>query len=165
MFFGKSVVIISKMAIDDIDKKILRTIQADSRITVVDLADRVGLSATPCARRLQRMEKDGIIKGYVTALDQKALGLPVSVFVFIKLERQIRDSLSNFETSISLLPEVVDCYLMSGRFDYLLRVVAVDLTDFENFLKSKLTNIEGVASIESSFALNQILQRHSLPIY
>ncbi len=158
-------VIISKMAIDDIDKKILRTIQADSRITVVDLADRVGLSATPCARRLQRMEKDGIIKGYVTALDQKALGLPVSVFVFIKLERQIRDSLSNFETSISLLPEVVDCYLMSGRFDYLLRVVAVDLTDFENFLKSKLTNIEGVASIESSFALNQILQRHSLPIY
>jgi Lrp/AsnC family transcriptional regulator, leucine-responsive regulatory protein len=152
------------MNLDSIDKKILSLLQADSRITVVDLAQRVGLSATPCARRIQRMEAEGIIKGYVTALDQSLVGLPVNVFIFIKLERQIPDSLGTFEARIVQLPEVVDCYLMSGRFDYLLRVVAADIANFEAFLKTKLTSIEGIASVESSFALNQILHRDNLPI-
>jgi Lrp/AsnC family leucine-responsive transcriptional regulator len=152
------------MNLDSIDKKILTLLQADSRITVVDLAQRVGLSATPCARRIQRMEAEGIIKGYVTALDQSLVGLPVNVFIFIKLERQIPDSLGTFEARIVQLPEVVDCYLMSGRFDYLLRVVAADIANFEAFLKTKLTSIEGIASVESSFALNQILHRDNLPI-
>jgi Lrp/AsnC family leucine-responsive transcriptional regulator len=152
------------MQLDAVDKKILKVIQQDSRITVVTLAEKVGLSATPCARRLQRLEKDGVIRGYVTALDQAAIGLPVSVFIFIKLERQYRDSLQTFEENISNLPEVIDCYLMSGRFDYLLRVVAADLASFEAFLKDKLTSIDGIASMESSFALNQILHRNLLPI-
>jgi len=150
--------------LDAIDKKILKIIQEDSRITVVDLAELVGLSATPCARRLQRLQQDGIIRGYFTALDQTAIGLPVSVFVFIKLERQVRDSLGSFEDMITTLPEVVDCYLMSGRFDYLLRVVAEDIAHFEVFLKTKLTSIEGIGSVESSFALNQILHRYTQPI-
>lgn len=152
------------MNLDNIDMKILRTIQEDSRITIVNLAEKVGLSSTPCARRLQRLEKDGYIKGYVTALDQTAVGLPVSVFIFIKLERQVQDSLGTFESRIAALPEVIDCYLMSGRFDYLLRVVAADLAHFEQFLKGKLTKLEGIASIESSFALKQVLHRHVLPI-
>ncbi len=113
---------------------------------------------------MSKLQQDGVIQGYFTALNQAAVGLPVSVFVFIKLERQLCDNLGSFETLIAQLPEVIDCYLMSGRFDYLLRVVASDIAHFETFLKTKLTNIEGISSVESSFALNQILHRQTLPI-
>ncbi len=152
------------MALDAIDKKILRAIQDNSRITNVDLAGVVGLSETPCARRVQRLQHEGVILGHVTQLDQSAIGLPVSVFVFIKLERQLGNSLASFEQAITELPEVMDCYLMSGRFDYLLRVVASDISHFETFLKTRLTKLEGITSVESSFALNQIVHRTSLPI-
>jgi Lrp/AsnC family transcriptional regulator, leucine-responsive regulatory protein len=152
------------MPLDAIDKKILKAIQDDSRITIVDLAARIGLSATPCARRLQRLETDGVIRGYVAALDQTAVGLPVNAFIFIKLERQLRDQLSQFEIQIKDLPEVIDCYLMSGRHDYLLRVVAADLTHLQSFLTDKLTRFDGIASVESSIALSQILHRDQLPI-
>ncbi len=152
------------MILDTIDKNILRILQGNSRITIVDLADKVGLSETPCARRVNRLQEEGVIQGYFTALDQAAVGLPVSVFIFIKLERQLNDKLDSFEALIGNLPEVIDCYLMSGRFDYLLRVVASDISHFEVFLKTKLTSIEGIASVESSFALNQILHRTNLPI-
>ena len=152
------------MHLDSIDKKILGTIQNDSRISVVELAERVGLSPTPCARRLQRLERDGVIRGYVAALDQTQVGLPVNAFIFIKLERQLRDNLTQFEIRIKDLPEVIDCYLMSGRHDYLLRVVAADLTHLQSFLTDKLTRFEGIASVESSIALNQILHRDQLPI-
>ena len=94
------------MHLDSIDKKILGTIQHDSRISVVELAERVGLSPTPCARRLQRLERDGVIRGYVAALDQTQVGLPVNAFIFIKLERQLRDNLTQFEIRIKDLPEV-----------------------------------------------------------
>ncbi len=152
------------MNLDAIDKNILRVIQGNSRVSIVELADKVGLSETPCARRVHKLQDEGVIQGYFTALDQAAVGLPVSVFVFIKLERQLCDNLDSFECLIGSLPEVIDCYLMSGRFDYLLRVVASDISHFEIFLKTKLTRIEGIASVESSFALNQILHRTNLPI-
>lgn len=133
-------------------------------MTIQAIADRVGLSPSPCLRRIRQMERAEIITGYSAMVDQKAVGLPVSVFISIKLERQRARELDAFAAAISRWPEVTDAYLMTGQFDFLLRVVCADLESYEHFLREKLTQVEGVASIESSFSLGTLKVGRSLPI-
>jgi len=150
--------------LDSIDRKILALLQQDGRLTVQEIAARVGLSASPCHRRIKRMEESGLISRYIALVDQKAAGLPVSVFVSIKLERQKEADLARFAKAISGWSEVLECYLMTGPRDYLLRVVVADLAAYEQFLKRKLTRLDGISSIESSFALDQIKYTNALPV-
>jgi Lrp/AsnC family leucine-responsive transcriptional regulator len=150
--------------LDEIDRKIIAALQADGKITVNELAEKVGLSASPCARRVRLLEQAKVIKGYTAIIDQKKVGLPISAFASIKLERQREDALERFSKAVSRWPEVVDCYLMTGQRDYLLRIVVRDLEAYERFLNDKLTRLEGVASIETSFALKQIKRSEALPV-
>lgn len=150
--------------LDAIDRKILAALQADGRITMQQLADQVGLSVSPCHRRVKLLEKSGVISRYTAQVDQKAIGLHVSVFISIKLTRQKEEDLARFAKAISKWDEVLECYLMTGNRDYLLRVVAADLAAYETFLKTKLTRLDGIASIESSFALSQVKYSIALPV-
>jgi Lrp/AsnC family leucine-responsive transcriptional regulator len=150
--------------LDDMDRKILNLLQEDARLTVQEIADRVGLSSSPCHRRMRQLEERGIILKTIAMVDQKAVGLPVSVFVSIKLERQKEKDLEKFARAISGWREVLECYLMTGPRDYLLRVVVADLAAYEQFLKQKLTRLDGISSIESSFALDQIKYTNALPL-
>jgi len=149
---------------DAIDRKLLQLLQQDGRMTAQALAERVGLSPSPCLRRIRIMEQKGIIRGYVALVDQKRVDLPVSVFVSIKLERQREEELDAFNAAVATWPEVVEAYLMTGQQDYLLRVVVSDLDAYERFLKTKLTRVEGVSSIQSSFALSQAKHTNVLPL-
>jgi Lrp/AsnC family leucine-responsive transcriptional regulator len=150
--------------LDAIDIKIIRALQADGKVTIGDLAEQVGLSPSPCARRVRILEQAGIIKGYSAVIDQTKVGLPISAFASIKLERQREEDLDRFAQAVAKWPEVVDCYLMTGQRDYLMRIVARDLEAYEQFLKQKLTRLDGVASIETSFALGQVKRSEVLPI-
>ena len=151
-------------ALDAIDRKILSQLQSDSRVTMQELADKVGLSVSPCHRRVKLLEERGVITRYIATVDQKSLGLHVSVFISIKLARQKEEDLNRFAKAISKWDEVLECYLMTGNRDYLLRVVAADLSSYEAFLKNKLTRLDGIASIESSFALSQVKYSIALPV-
>src|SRR5262245_32560441 len=151
-------------SLDAIDRKILGHLQTDGRMTMQELADKVGLSVSPCHRRVKLLEERGVISRYVATVDQKALGLHVSVFISIKLARQKEEDLNRFARAISKWDEVLECYLMTGNRDYLLRVVAADLSSYEAFLKNKLTRLDGIASIESSFALSQVKYSIALPV-
>lgn len=150
--------------LDAIDRNILDILQKEGRIANIDLAERTGLSASPCARRVKHLEESGIIARYAALIDQKAVGLPVNVFVNVTLERQIEGALQNFETEILKRPEVMECYLMTGESDYFLRIVVADLDAYERFLVDHLTRIPGIANIKSSFALKQIAYRTELPL-
>ena len=150
--------------LDAIDRKILHHLQQDGRMSLADLADKVGLSPSPCLRRIRILEKAGVIARYAAVLNQQAVGLPVSVFISVKLEKQKQDALDRFAKTIARWPEVMECYLMTGPRDYWLRVVVPDLAAYERFLKEKLTRLDGVASIESSFALGQVKHSQALPI-
>jgi Lrp/AsnC family leucine-responsive transcriptional regulator len=152
------------MQLDAIDRKILGLLQQDGRITVADLAAQVGLSASPCLRRIRMLEKAKVISRYVAVLDQQQVGLPISVFASVKLEKQKEEALARFAHAIEKWPEVLECYLMTGPRDYLLRIVVEDLAAYERFLKQKLTRLDGIASIESSFALEQVKYTNLLPI-
>ncbi len=152
-----------KKDLDATDRKILELLQADGRMSLADLAEKVGLSPSPCLRRV-RMLEDGVISRYVAVLDQRAVGLPVSVFVSIKLEKQRQELLDRFAKAIERWPEVLECYLMTGSRDYWMRVVVPDLDAYERFVKQKLTRVEGIASIESSFALEQVKYTNVLPV-
>ena len=146
------------------DRKILRALQEDGRMTIQALADRVGLSPSPVLRRIRQLEADGVISGYSANVDQKIAGLPISVFISIRLERQRSNELDAFGAAISQWPEVMECYLMTGQFDFLMRVVCKDLVSYEHFLREKLTQVEGVALIESSFSLGAVKFSRVLPI-
>jgi Lrp/AsnC family leucine-responsive transcriptional regulator len=150
----------TKIKLDDIDRKIIGELQRNCRLTSQELADRVGLSASPCARRVRILEENGAIKGYVAVIDQAKVGLPVNVFASVKLERQREEELDTFSHAIAQWPEVADCYLMTGQRDYLLRIVVRDLESYERFLKEKLTRLTCIASIESSFALGEVKRSH-----
>jgi len=154
----------SKPFLDAIDVRILRALQEDGRMTIQDLAAKAGLTPSPCLRRVRMLEEAGVISGYVAVLDQGKVGLAVSVFVSIRLERQREDELERFSKAIALWPEVLECYLMTGQRDYLMRVVVADLPAYERFLKEKLTRLTCVASIESSFALGQVKHTQILPL-
>ena len=150
--------------LDAIDRRILTELQADARISNAALAEAVGLSPSPCLRRVRALEAAGVIRRYAALLEPAEVGLPISVFVQVTLERQIDRALETFETAIQDRPEVMECYLMTGDADYLLRVVVSDLTAYERFLKEHLTRVSGVASIKSSFALNQVKYSTALPL-
>ncbi len=152
------------MTLDHIDRRILSQLQTDARTPNVDLAEKVGLSPTPCARRVKNLEAEGVISRYVTLVDQKTVGLPVSVFVNVTLERQVEQALDIFESFISERPEVMECYLMTGDADYLLRVVVADLDAYERFIVDHLTKVPGIANIKSSFALKQVAYKTALPV-
>jgi len=154
----------SQIELDAIDQRILGRLQGNARLSNVDLADEVGLSPSPCLRRVRALEEAGVITGYAALVDQEAVGLPVSVFIMVTLERQIEHALEEFESKVRALPEVMECYLMTGDSDYLLRVVTQDLRAYEAFLMNHLTKFAGVSSIKSSFALKQVVYRTALPI-
>ena len=149
---------------DAIDCRILNILQEDAQISNAELAKHIGISPSPCWRRVKRLEKEGVIKRRVTLLDPAIVGLPVSVFVRVSLERQIESALETFEHAVLSRSEVMECYLMTGDSDYLLRVVVADLVAYERFMIDHLTRINGVASINSSFALKQVKYRTALPL-
>jgi Lrp/AsnC family leucine-responsive transcriptional regulator len=151
------------MRLDAIDRKIIRTLQQDARLTNQDLADRVGLSPSPCLRRVRKLEADGILAGYTALVDQEKFGYPINVFVNIRLEKPSADSIEDFEREIGAIDEVVECYLMTGSRDYLLRVVSQDLKSYEALVRDRLTAIPGVLSLESSFAFGQVKRTNILP--
>jgi Lrp/AsnC family leucine-responsive transcriptional regulator len=142
--------------LDRIDHKILRELQKDARLSHQDLSDRIGLSPSPCARRIRKLEADGYITGYSAVIDEDKLGFGFSVFVSVRLDRQVDDRLVSFEEELCRFPEVVDCWLMTGSFDYLIRIAVQDLNEFERFLTGRLTKLDGVASIESSIPIRRV---------
>lgn len=150
--------------IDRIDRAIIRELQVDGRLSNQVLSERVGLSPSPCSRRLKLLEDAGVIKGYTALIDEAEIGFTMSVFVFIKLERQVDDSLTTFESAIMDFPEVLDCWLMTGTRDYLLRIITTGLPHFETFLTGELTKIPGVASIESSLSLRRVKSAPPMPL-
>jgi|SRR5277367_961609 len=149
---------------DPVDLKILRLIQDDSSIPNVELARKVALSPSPCLRRVQLLEEAGVIVRRVTLLDPAALGLGMNVFVQVSLEKQTERTLRTFEKAVAAYPEVLECYLMSGEADYLLRVILADMAAFERFIIDRLTRIPGVASVRSSFAMKQVKYTTRLPV-
>lgn len=149
---------------DAIDARLLSALQRDGRQTVTDLAAAIGLSPTPCARRLARLEAEGIIEGYSARIDQARIGLPVSVFVQVELESQSKDAIDAFERAVRGFERVMECHLMTGTRDILMRVVAADLTDFDRFLEEKLMRVPGIRSTRSSFALRTMVRRQVLPV-
>lgn len=149
---------------DAIDVRILERLQHDARISNVDLARAVNLSPSPCLARVRQLEQEGYIGRYVALLDPKKLGLTVSVLVQVTLERQIESALETFEKAVRERPEVMECYLMTGDADYLLRVVVPDVPAFERFILDFLSRVPGVGNIKSSFALKQVKYQTALPI-
>lgn len=147
---------VNSVDLDDFDMQILRLLRQDGRISIQNLSDQIALSPTPTARRLRRLEESGVITGYSALIDEAALGFGVTVFTSIKLDRQVDDALAEFEAAILGFPEVVDCWLMTGTRDYLLRIVTRDMQEFEQFLVGRLTRAPGVASIESSIPLRRV---------
>ena len=152
------------MQIDAIDLKILDVLQRNARVSNAELAQSVGLSPSPCLRRIRNLEQAGVISKYAAILDQTVVELSISVFVQVTLERQVESALETFERLIRERAEVLECYLMTGDADYLLRIVVPDVAAYEQFLKDHLTRIPGVASIKSSFALNRVKYETALPI-
>jgi Lrp/AsnC family transcriptional regulator, leucine-responsive regulatory protein len=151
-------------ALDDIDRKILSVLQTEGRITNQELADLVGLSPSPCLRRVRHLEQSGVIANYVALLDPNAVGLGVTAFVRVRLNAQDDIQLARFETAIAAFSEVMECYLMTGDSDYQIRVLVGSLQEFEDFLRQKLTRLPGVSQVTSSFALRPIVYRTALPV-
>ena len=151
-------------ALDAIDRRILAALQENARIANTELSAAVGLSPAPCLRRVRALEEHGVIRKHVSLVNPGAVGLPVSVFVSISLERQVEEALKRFERVIRARPEVMECYLMTGDADYLLRVVCADLAAYERFVLDHLTKVPGVSSIRSSFALKQVKYSTALPL-
>ena len=152
------------MKLDRSDHTILSVLQSDGRISNVDLADRAKLSESACLRRVRALEASGLIKGYVAQVDQAKAGLPVNVFVNITLVHQDLTELKAFEEAIQEIPEVMECYLMSGEHDYVLRIVVADVNDYERIHQKYLTRLPGVARVNSSFALRTVRKTNQLPI-
>jgi len=150
-------------ATDDLDRAILRALRDDGRVSLVQLAETVGLSPTPCKRRLQRLEEAGIIAGYVARIDRKAAGFGITVFVSVELERQDAEEVNRFQTEVSRFEEVVTGTLITGGQDFLLEVVVASLEEFENFLQTSLLRIKGIRAVRSRFALKKFIDRARLP--
>ena len=152
------------MLLDRFDKAILDQLQRDGRISNVQLAALVNLSESACLRRVRVLEKAGLIERYVALLDQKEAGLTGTVFVHIVLGREEQSDLAAFEAAVQNIPEVMECYLMTGEFDYLLRVVVSDMADFERIHHSELTRLPGVARVNSSVAIRTVTKKTALPL-
>ncbi|WP_354623413.1 Lrp/AsnC family transcriptional regulator [Psychromonas sp. MME2] len=150
---------------DRIDKKILTLMQSNARISNLELADSVGLSATPCSRRVKRLEESGIIDKHVTLLKPSVLGLNLTVMIGISMDRHTPDRFDKFEQAIAGLPEVLECLIVAGQSaDFLLKVVVRDMQHYEKFLLGQLTKLEGVTGVHSSFVLREVFKKTELPL-
>jgi Lrp/AsnC family transcriptional regulator, leucine-responsive regulatory protein len=149
--------------LDQVDIRILAALQEDARISNAELAEKIALSPSACHRRHELLEEAGYIDRYATILNQEKLGLKVNVFVSLELRAQDKDTLDQFEREIAKHPEVMECYLMTGDKDYLLRIVVTDLEDYERYLNQRLTKVKAVRDIRSSFALRRAAYRTALP--
>lgn len=153
-----------ELRFDAIDRKILAALQDDGRLSNVELAERVGLSPSPCLRRVRLLEEAGAIRGYHATLDRKALGLGLTVFVGIKVERHRDHESTAFQAAVAAIPEVVACHLVSGEADFLLQVVVADLAAYEALLLGTLLKLPGVADIRSTFAIRTVKDGSRLPL-
>lgn len=152
------------MNLDKFDTAILKHLQSDGRMSNVDLASAVSLSESACLRRVRSLEEDGLIEGYVALLNQDKVGLSGDVFVHIGLHREEQSELDAFESAVQCIPEVMECYLMTGEFDYLLRVVVKNMADFERLHKESLTRLPGVARVNSSVSIRTVRKTTELPL-
>ncbi|MEK9979471.1 MAG: Lrp/AsnC family transcriptional regulator [Paracoccaceae bacterium] len=152
------------MMLDTIDRAILNALQNQGRISNAELAELVNLSPSACHRRVQRLEKDGYIKQYVALLNARKIGLPTTVFVEIRLSAQADEVLDNFEKAVARIPDVLECHLMAGTADYILKVVAENTEDFARIHRQHLTRLPGVAQMQSSFALRTVFKTTALPV-
>lgn len=148
---------------DAIDRKIVRVLQENARLTNQELASRVNLSPSPCLRRVRNLEREGVLTGYTAIVDQEKYGLPLNVFVEIKLERPSDELIRGFEAGVSQAEEILECYIMTGSSDYLLHVVSASLRDYEDFIRNVLTKLPGVHSIDSKFAFGQVKRNTVFP--
>ena len=154
-----------EIALDRIDKHILKLMQENGRISNLELADQVGLSPTPCSRRVKRLEDSGLIAGHVTLLDPQALGLNLTAIIGISMDRHTPDRFESFEKAISTMPEIIECSIVTGQTaDFLLKVVVKDMQHYEKFLLGNLTRLDGVTGVHSSFVLRQLVKKTALPI-
>ena len=153
------------ITLDRIDKHILSLMQANGRISNLELADAVGLSPTPCSRRVKRLEESGLIDGYVTLLNAQALGLNLTAIIGISMDRHTPDRFEQFEKAIVNMPEVIECNIVTGQAaDFLLKVVVKDMQHYEKFLLGNLTRLTGVSGVHSSFVLRQMVKKTALPL-
>jgi Lrp/AsnC family leucine-responsive transcriptional regulator len=149
---------------DAIDRKIVRELQANARMTNQELSERVNLSPSPCLRRLRNLEKTGVIVGYTAIVDQEKYGLPLNVFLSVRLEKQTQELIRTFERRIQDIDEVLECYTTTGTNDYLLHVVSDSLKSYERFVKETLTTIPGIGTIESAFAFGVVKRKSAFPL-
>lgn len=153
------------ISLDKIDKRILQLLQANARISNLELAEKIGLSPTPCARRIKRLEDIGVIRSHVTILDEAVLGLSLTAMISISMDRHTPERFEHFEKQIGDFPEIVECSIVTGQSaDYLLKAVLPDMARYEEFLLGRLTKIEGVTGVHSSFVLRKVINRTDLPL-
>lgn len=153
------------MNLDSYDKRILEALQEDGRLSNQDLADRIGLSPSPCLRRVRRLEEVGLISAYRALLNARALGLNLMAFIQISMDRHTPERFDNFERHVGACPEVLECHLITGQAaDYLLKVIVVDMDGFQALLLNKITRIEGVTGVHSSFVMKSPVSKTSLPL-
>jgi DNA-binding Lrp family transcriptional regulator len=151
-------------SLDQIDRRLLAELQDEGRVTNVELAQRVGLTAPPCLRRVRSLEESGIIKGYHAELDGAKLGFSITVFALVSLKSQAEESLRQFEDHMRLLPEVRECHMLNGEIDFILKIVSKDLQSFQEFLTSKLTPAPNVASVKTSLTIRTAKQLPGVPL-
>jgi Lrp/AsnC family transcriptional regulator, leucine-responsive regulatory protein len=154
----------SSLAFDRIDRKILDTLQKNARISNVELAQGVGLSAAPCLRRVQALEQAGVIEGYVGLVNMRKVMLGVEAFINVQLQGQGKNVMDPVEAAIRRFPQVLECYVMTGDWDYLLHVVAQDMDEIQSFLQDNLSQIPGVMRIKTSFAVRRVVKTTALPL-
>ncbi|MDK3017363.1 Lrp/AsnC family transcriptional regulator [Pseudodonghicola flavimaris] len=152
------------MSLDDTDKRILTLLQKKGRMSNADLSEKVNLSPSACHRRVQRLEAEGYIRDYVALLDARKMGVPTTVFVEITLQAQADEVLDAFERAVALIPAVLECHLMAGSADYILKIVAEDTEDFARIHRQYLSRLPGVAQMQSSFALRTVFRTTALPV-
>ncbi|GGD79756.1 Lrp/AsnC family transcriptional regulator [Croceicoccus mobilis] len=152
------------MILDEIDRHLLAELQSEGRITNVELASRVGLTAPPCLRRVRALEEAGIIRGYHAELDPASLGFTITVFAMVSLKSQAEEALRTFEEHMGTLPEVRECHMLNGEIDFMLKIVSHDLQSFQEFLTSKLTPAPNVASVKTSLVIRTAKSQPGVPI-
>jgi len=150
--------------LDEIDRRLLAELQAEGRVTNVDLAERVGLTPPPCLRRVRSLEESGVIKGYHAELDQSKLGFAITVFALVSLKSQAEEALRQFEDHVRALPEVRECHMLNGEIDFILKIVSKDLQSFQEFLTSKLTPAPNVDSVKTSLTIRTAKNLPGVPL-
>ena len=150
--------------IDETDRLILQILQTESRLTNLELSERVGLSPTPCLRRVRRLEESGLIERYRADVDRRRLGYPIMAFVQVRLNQQVESALEMVEAAVRERPEIINCFLVTGDSDYMLQVVAKSLDDYADFMRKHLTQIPAIQNIQTSFVLDSIVRNRPIPV-